>query len=76
MKAKLSAKKSVKKATIKDEIKDEPIASPQIEGLENEDEEVAVAITAAIMAYYDANVAPTYASNVKFRVRNISEINK
>ncbi len=75
LKAKLSAKKSAKKANIKDENKDKPVGNiPQIEGLGNEDEEIAVAITAAIMAYYDANVAPTYVSNVKFRVRNIKEI--
>ena len=75
LKTNLAAKKKAKKAAIKDEIKDEPVGNiPQIEGLDNEDEEIAVAITAAIMAYYDANVAPTYASNVKFRVRNIKEI--
>ena len=74
-KTKLAAQKKAKKAVVKDEIKDEPVGNiPQIEGLDNEDEEIAVAITAAIMAYYDANVAPTYASNVKFRVRNIKEI--
>lgn len=71
LKKKLAEKKSAKKA----DTKDEPVSNiPQIEGLDNEDEEIAVAITAAIMAYYDANVAPTYASNVKFRVRNIKEI--
>ena len=74
-KTKLAAQKKAKTAVVKDEIKDEPVGNiPQIEGLDNEDEEIAVAITAAIMAYYDANVAPTYASNVKFRVRNIKEI--
>ena len=79
LKKNLANKKGTKKIslkkTVKDEIKDEPVDNiPQIEGLDNEDEEIAVAITAAIMAYYDANVAPTYASNVKFRVRNIKEI--
>ncbi len=67
---KLKNKLSKKKVVAADVVKDEPV---QIEGLEDEDEEVAVAITAAIMAYYE-NQAPQYKSNLKFRVRNISEI--
>ena len=48
-------------------------AKPQIEGLEDEDEEVAAVISAAIMAYYEQN-KQVYTSNLKFRVRNINEI--
>ena len=50
-------------------------AQPQIQGLENEDDEIAAAITAAIMAYYDnTNVRPEYKSNLTFKVRKIKEI--
>ena len=50
-------------------------AQPQIEGLDNLDDEIAAAITAAIMAYYDnTNVRPQYKSNLAFKVRKIKEI--
>ncbi len=50
-------------------------AQPQIEGLDNVDDEIAAAITAAIMAYYDnTNVRPQYKSNLAFKVRKIKEI--
>ena len=50
-------------------------AAPVIEGLENEDEELAAVITAAIMAYYDnTNVKTEYKSNLTFKVRKITEI--
>ncbi len=50
-------------------------AQPQIEGLDNVDDEIAAAITAAIMAYYDnTNVRPEYKSNLAFKVRKIKEI--
>ena len=48
-------------------------SKPQIEGLDSEDEEIAAAISAAIMAYYEQN-KQVYTSNLKFRVRNINEI--
>ena len=48
-------------------------SKPQIEGLENEDEEIAAVISAAIMAYYEEN-KQVYTSNLKFRVRSINEI--
>ena len=49
--------------------------APVIEGLENEDEELAAVITAAIMAYYDnTNVKTEYKSNLTFKVRKITEI--
>ena len=49
--------------------------APAIEGLENEDEELAAVITAAIMAYYDnTNVKTEYKSNLTFKVRKITEI--
>ena len=49
-------------------------AQPQIEGLDNVDDEIAAAITAAIMAYYDnTNVRPEYKSNLAFKVRKIKE---
>lgn len=67
LKAKLSSKKVAKPAKV------EEVKTPVIEGLDNEDEEMAAVITAAIMAYYDQQ-APVYTSNLKFRVRNISEI--
>ena len=59
----------------KKEVKTEQVIEdkPQIIGLENEDEEVAAAISAAIMAYYEQN-KQVYTSNLKFRVRNINEI--
>lgn len=48
---------------------------PTISGLENEDDEIAAVITAALMAYYDnTNVKTEYKSNLKFRVRKITEI--
>ena len=50
-------------------------AQPQIEGLDNVDDEIAAAITAAIMAYYDnTNVRTEYKSNLAFKVRKIKEL--
>jgi len=52
-----------------------PAAQPQIQGLDNVDDEIAAVITAAIMAYYDnTNVRPEYKSNLTFKVRKIKEI--
>ena len=62
-------KKAKKAEKVEQVIEDKP----QIIGLENEDEEVAAAISAAIMAYYEQN-KQVYTSNLKFRVRNINEI--
>ena len=65
------------KAKMKEQPKvvDAQPAQPQIQGLENEDDEIAAAITAAIMAYYDnTNVRPEYKSNLTFKVRKIKEI--
>ena len=66
--------------TIKAKFKKQPKVevvkdTPKIEGLENTDDEVAAVITAALMAYYDnTNVKTQYKSNLKFRVRKITEI--
>ena len=54
---------------------DDKKITPSIEGLENTDDEIAAVITAALMAYYDnTNVKTQYKSNLKFRVRKITEI--
>ena len=64
-------KAKMKKQPKVDQVK----AAPVIEGLENEDDEIAAVITAALMAYYDnTNVKTMYKSNLTFKVRKITEI--
>lgn len=67
LKLKKPAKQEPVQIVIEDTVKDE-IA-------ENEDEVVA-AITAALMAYYDAEQKIKYESNVSFVVRSIKKINR
>lgn len=61
----------------KKEVKDEPVDAPVVVKDESvdADEEVMAAITAALMAYYDAETKIVYESNVKFKVRSIKQNN-
>ncbi len=66
------AKKRAENKIAKQQQISAPEAVLQIEGTTQE-EEIVVAITAAVAAYYDAQ-EPVYKSNLKFRVRSIKEI--
>lgn len=56
-------------------VEDEPvIVDAPVDEAASEDDEIVAVITAALMAYYDAQAATTYKSNVKFKVRSIKEI--
>lgn len=67
---KLSEKKTAKANTKASEKIEEAIVP---NASEQEDEEVAAAIVAALTAYYDAQNT-VYTSNLKFKVRSIKEI--
>jgi sodium pump decarboxylase gamma subunit len=55
-------------------VEDEPVIVDAPVDEASEDDEIVAVITAALMAYYDAQAATTYKSNVKFKVRSIKEI--
>ena len=67
--AKLGEKSKAKKSVTQPIVE---VASSAVQDA-NEDDEVVAVITAALMAYYEAQ-AVEYKSNLKFRVRSIKEI--